>query len=379
MPQSRVFAQRISSESSAEQVADGMAQLLDRFDLPRLFGGKTVLVKPNLCGESGPANTDPRVVYGVVRALQPIASRIIVGDGAVIGTETTTVINDSGLRETLRGTRAEVVDFKSGRYVEIHLANGRCTKKMMIAEAAVNADAIVSVAKLKTHDATGVSLAMKNLKGLLHEYDMLHFHHVNLSECIVDLVSAFRPALSVIDGLIALDAFGAGAVEMNVVLAGEDPVAVDATASRAIGVDPVNIYSGTLNESHIKRANERGLGEITNIEVIGDLPQAHFQSPPTSLSQIQTPEGMEIIDGDPCPACIGMLASVLQKLKQGSKQSENTMILVGPKAPPPEKTKGRTIIIGNCLHRLQSESEGSAFVIGCPPNATYDVLPTLEA
>jgi len=353
-----------------------VAALLGNFDLRGLFGGKIVLVKPNLCGEPGEANTDPRVIYGVVKALEQYALRVIVGDGSMVGAETGEVMRQLGLPEALRETKAELVDFKRGNYVTTPVVGGRCINKMLLAEAAANAGAIVSVAKLKTKAATAVSLSMKNLKGVLHEYDMLHFHHVNLTDCLVDLVGAVKPALSIVDGIVALDAYGAGPVALNCVIAGEDPVAVDATAARAIGVDPAGIYAGTLNESHIKKAGERGFGEVNNINVIGDLPLTHFAPPPAKLNEIRIPDGMEIIDGNPCPACVEMLGSVLRKLPPDHKPSGKTTILVGPNAPPPDQTKGRTIIIGNCLHRL--ESEGSVFVIGCPPNGTYDVLPVLK-
>ena len=231
------------------------------------------------------------------------------------------------------------------------------------------------VAKMKTHDATAVSLSMKNLTGLLHEYDMLHFHHVNVervrgrSGCdgeagVVHHRRAGR------DGHV-----GAGPVEMGCLIAGIDPVAVDATASRAIGVDPAASTPGTLAESHIKRANDRGLGEIDDIEVIGDLPQRSVRVSAEQVSEISLPEGIEIIDGDPCAGVRGHAEQRAAEDSSRPTSRERPTILVGPNAPPPEQTKGRTIIIGNCLHRLASETQGSQFVIGCPPNGDYDVLP----
>jgi uncharacterized protein (DUF362 family) len=379
MARSRVFVEPIAVESSREKVADGIRALLRRFDLPRMFGGRSVLIKPNLCGEGKSANTDPRVIYGVVRSMEGIAARIAVGDASVIGVHTTDVMAELRLGEMLADTPAELMDLKLGRYVDARLPDGRAVKHLLVAEAAAQADAIISVAKLKTNNATGVSFSIKNLKGILHEYDNLHFHHVNLSECLVDLLSAFRPALSIVDGLIGLDSHGSGITPLGYVMAGEDPVAVDSAAARAIGVDPAMICAGRMSESHIKRAYDRGLGEMLDLEVVGALPQAHFTPAPIALSEICTPDGMEIIDGDPCPACIGMLGSVLQKLTNSDKKRPRTTILVGPKAPPPEKTMGRTIIIGNCLHRVHSDTEGSVFVVGCPPNANYDLLPALEA
>lgn len=379
MPQSTVYVERIPAQSSAEQIAKGVARLLGFIDIRQMVKDKTVLIKPNLSGQSPKANTDPRVIYGVVSAVEEFAGRVIVADGSMIGMDTAAVIKESGLPKILSGTRAEIVDLKSGAYLHTKVVRGRCSKSISISEVVAGADIVISLPKMKTHLATGVSLSMKNLKGVLHEYDMLHFHHVNLSECLVDLTMAVKPALCIVDGLIAYDAFGQGAVEMGCLIAGTDPVAVDSTAARAMGIDPATIYGGTMNESHIKRAHDRKVGRMLGVEVVGDLPEMHFTLPPSDLSQIQIPDGIEIIDGDPCPACVGMLASVLQKLDPSKTPKGKTTILVGPNAPPPEKTMGRTIIIGNCLHRTESNTEGSVFVIGCPPNGTYDLLPILEA
>ena len=63
-----------------------------------------MLVKPNLSGEGGPANTDPRVIYGVVKALEAVGAKVLVGDGSVIGVETMAVMKEIGLVEALRDT-----------------------------------------------------------------------------------------------------------------------------------------------------------------------------------------------------------------------------------------------------------------------------------
>lgn len=90
----------------------------------------------------------------------------------------------------------------------------------------------------------------------------------NISKVVVDINSVLKSKLTVIDGFYALEGPGPTSgtpVKMDLIIAGKDPVATDATGSRAMGINPHEIY-------HIKRAYEKGLGEIdeAKIEVDGN-------------------------------------------------------------------------------------------------------------
>lgn len=50
---------------------------------------------------------------------------------------------------------------------------------------------------------------------------------------------------------------------MDLIIAGEDPVATDATACRIMGIEPQKI-------SHIHGEYEKGLGNIDLIEILGE-------------------------------------------------------------------------------------------------------------
>ena len=130
----------------------------------------------------------------------------------------------------------------------------------------VTESAIISAAKLKTHSGTIVTLGMKNMFGLLPDKFKAKYHAQGISKVIVDINSVLRPALTVVDGFVGMEGSGPSRgdpVQMDTVIAGTDPVATDATAARIMGFDPHTI-------SHIRRAHEKGIGEIDNIEVVGD-------------------------------------------------------------------------------------------------------------
>ncbi len=69
-----------------------------------------------------------------------------------------------------------------------------------------------------------------------------------------------------IDGFVGMEGRGpvhGNPVKMDTIIAGTDVVATDATATRVMGIDPQTI-------EHIKWGHERGLGEMYDIEVVGD-------------------------------------------------------------------------------------------------------------
>ena len=86
-----------------------------------------------------------------------------------------------------------------------------------------------------------------------------------ISKVIVDINTVIKPALTVIDGFVAMEGRGptdGTPVKMDLIIAGKDVVATDATAARIMGFDPAEI-------SHIRTAAQKGLGNIDNIEIVG--------------------------------------------------------------------------------------------------------------
>ena len=130
----------------------------------------------------------------------------------------------------------------------------------------VTESAIVSAAKLKTHMSTTVTLGMKNMFGLLPHKLKGKYHVKGISGVIVDINTILKPALTVIDGFVAMEGRGPSdgtPVQMDLIIAGTDTVATDATACRVMGFDPHEI-------SHVHRAYEKGLGNIDDVQILGE-------------------------------------------------------------------------------------------------------------
>jgi uncharacterized protein (DUF362 family) len=113
--------------------------------------------------------------------------------------------------------------------------------------------------------STKVTLGMKNMFGLLPDKFKSKYHAKGISKVIVDINTVLKPVLTVIDGFVGMEGrgpTGGTPVKMDLIIAGKDVVATDATASRIMGFEPTEI-------AHIRRAYEKGLGNMNDVEVVG--------------------------------------------------------------------------------------------------------------
>ena len=242
---------------------------LDLIDYKKaLAGWKTVLIKVNfICDktwETG-ATTDPIVVEAIIRKLADLPVKVFVAESNATITNADKAYQKTGMKEMCDRNGVEFLNLSHLKdRVKISVPNGEVLKSVTIPRL-VTESAIISAAKLKTHSATGVTLGMKNMFGLLPNRFKARYHMRGISKVIVDINTVLKPALTVIDGFVGME--GAGPingtpVQMNVIIAGTDVVATDATACRVMGFDPHEI-------KHILRANEKGFGSIDHVEIIG--------------------------------------------------------------------------------------------------------------
>ncbi|MCR4400555.1 MAG: DUF362 domain-containing protein, partial [Syntrophomonadaceae bacterium] len=103
------------------------------------------------------------------------------------------------------------------------------------------ADVIISVPVMKIHFAAIVSLAIKNLQGAVPPLEKYMTHFYGLAQNLVNIHHLVRPSLTIVDGLVGQEDFGpiSGVPKpMNLLIAGTNPVAVDAVTMRIMGLEP---------------------------------------------------------------------------------------------------------------------------------------------
>jgi len=306
----------------------------------------------------------PRALADIVKGL---GARPVIAESSAVGVDTEKVIQASGYRD-LRDMGYEVVNLKKTPHVDIPVPNGKVFKVLPFWELVQQADVIISVPKLKTHDQTEMTCAIKNLKGLLTDSGKKANHQEGLFEAVIDLMSAVKPQLAVVDAIICQEGVGpvfGRPVEMNLIVAGKDLVAVDSTCAQLIGYKPSETLL-TVN------AAARGLGVMDpdQIEVIGEPLESVKRRFLRSVEDnpVEGVEGFQLIQGEAtCTGCRNTVMSALIDMRNAAQLMylPGVAVVTGG-APLPEGVPRESIVtIGKCTPK---ESQTERHVKGCPPN-----------
>jgi len=140
-----------------------------------------------------------------------------------------------------------------------------------------DADAVVSVAKMKTHAFMGVTLCLKNLFGLPpmlpHNRPRNYFHHIiRLSHVLPDLGLITQPCLNIIDGLVGQSGreWGGDGRVCNALVAGDHVIATDACGAWLMGHDPSADWPTPpfkRDRNSLLAAAENGFGTVNLDEI----------------------------------------------------------------------------------------------------------------
>ena len=223
--------------------------------------GKTVLLKPNLLSASSPDQaviTHPEFLRAAIRLCRNRgAARVLVGESP--GWQPADMVaRRTGVRAVADEEGAEWVDFSDA--VEVDVPSGRVVKRFELARAAMEADLLVSLPKLKTHKLLYFTGASKNLFGTVPGLRKSRFHlrfpeRREFAAMIVDLILAVRPAFALMDAVVGMEGLGPGngvPRPLGFVLASPDCLALDWVASGLVGYDPADIQ-------YLADARDRGI------------------------------------------------------------------------------------------------------------------------
>jgi len=227
---------------------------------------KPLLIKPNYINASHPSTgitTDSRIIEGAVKFLrQHNLKEVIIGEGSGFA-DTLEAFKVAGVDTVAERWQAKMVDLNKDEFIEVVPKNPLALRRVQIAKTALEST-IISVPKLKPHRLAGVTLSLKNMMGAVKSKGTIHNH---LSQKIVDLVSIIKPSVAVVDGIIAGEGHetSGNPVEMNLVIAGTDSVAVDAVGAAVMCIPPESV-------KHLCLAEETGLGtcRLERIEILGE-------------------------------------------------------------------------------------------------------------
>lgn len=211
------------------------------------------------------ATTDPIVVEAIIKRLKELPLEVIVVESDASMTNADRAFEVTGMANMCEQNGVQHLNLRRvADKIKIAIPNGASLKEITVPRLAKES-AIISAGKMKTHMSTKVTLGMKNMFGMLPDKFKIKYHTRGINKVVVDINSVLPPTLTVIDGFVAMEGRGptdGAPVKMDLIIAGKDPVATDATASRVMGFNPHEI-------SHIRTAHQKGIGNIDNIEIVG--------------------------------------------------------------------------------------------------------------
>jgi len=358
-----------------KEVRKMMAELFSLIGpAPKLIPrGSRVLIKPNLTAEENLWErgilTGPVFMQALVEEVQKARpEEVIIAEATAIGLNTKKAFAANGYEEMARATGARLLDLYDGEFEEIKTPAGGLLKSVRVSREVLRADFFINAPVLKTHFASTLTAAMKNLKGTTTYDEKKRFHYLGLNKAFTELNAVLKPHLNVVDGLIAMEGDGpiAGTpVGLNMLMAGTDAIAVDTIAARIMGIDPTEVLSLCL-------AQGMGLGvwDEKDITVLGRSIEEVRRPFTRACAPLKSDsEKVRFLHGEACNACPNGLRIAMGQLKAAGISLEElpaVEISMGSEVRLSGSLGYVQLPIGNCQKQYKHLPN---YVPGCPPPA----------
>jgi uncharacterized protein (DUF362 family) len=246
-----------------ENIDSAVARSIDRlnYDFSKV---KTAYIKPNLCyywNASTGETTDSRIVGAVISYLKNKISdvSVTVAEADASAMKTKFAFGILGYRDLCEKHGVPLVNLSEGNVVERTVTVGNQHITLPFNEDFLNADLIVNVPKLKTHNFVGSTVGLKNIFGAIAK-PRKYSYHKNIHHVIVAANKIVKSHLTVVDGLIVR---GSCPKKLGVIMAGDNALSTDYVASKAMGFNPMKV-------PYLHLAAKEQLGEVSRIGLIED-------------------------------------------------------------------------------------------------------------
>jgi uncharacterized protein (DUF362 family)/Pyruvate/2-oxoacid:ferredoxin oxidoreductase delta subunit len=239
--------------------------------------GKRVLLKPNLVAARAPERritTDPEVVRTVARLVLEAGGTPCIGDSPALE-PFQMVARKTGMKEVADELGLELVNLVGP--APVPLRDGAVFRNLELSFRVIDADVVINLPKLKTHAQMLFTLGVKNLFGTVVAQRKAEWHYMTgvdrdtFASLHLDIYQAIRPALTILDGVWAMEGHGPAngrPRRVDLIAAATDAVALDVSICRLLGA-PLRSFP------LYRAARARGIGETdaSRISLRGDPPE----------------------------------------------------------------------------------------------------------
>jgi len=232
--------------------------------------GERVLLKPNFIAAKGRAKavqTDPAVLLAVAKMVKNVGGEPFIADSPAWN-NVKSCIKALELAEPLRKLGVEYRQMDGPKRV---LIDGT---KVGISRVALEADKIINLPKLKSHQQLTATFAVKNMFGCVCGKEKAWWHFARGKEpekfcrLLIGIYKLLRPVLNIIDGVVVME--GPGPIRGNpkplgYLVSGIDPIACERICCDLIQIDPEALPI-------LQTAKRIGFGysDLDRIQVVGD-------------------------------------------------------------------------------------------------------------
>jgi uncharacterized protein (DUF362 family) len=237
-----------------------------------LQGKHKIFIKPNLSHpEYLPGVvTSPELMHQLVGLLRDGNSEVIVGESNGFNYPCWTAFDKTGAEAAVKAAGGSVINLSEDKVVEVKFQGNTPLKRLFLPKTILDADAVVDLPLMKTHEFMAYSGAIKNLFGCVPSNKRIYLHPY-LPEVFYRLYTLFKPQLTIMDARTGIEGNGptkGKPVKMGLILTGNDALGIDIIAAKIMMLDWKETYLNYI-------ANKTGMRE-DDISVEG-LPIANVE------------------------------------------------------------------------------------------------------
>jgi uncharacterized protein (DUF362 family) len=239
---------RKSVKISRVQGDDISGILKEAVQASALQGKKRILIKPNLSHYEYVKGvvTSPELTAELIGLLRDHAEEVIVGESEGFNYSCRAAFQQTGMQAAVENAGGTIINLSEDKVVEVKFPAGGKLKRLFLPKTALEADAVVDLPLMKTHEFMTYSGALKNLFGLVPSNRRIYLHPY-LPEVFWRLYSVFKPALTLMDVRVGLEGNGPTKgipVPMGLILTGNDALATDIVAAQVMKLNWKDTYLG---------------------------------------------------------------------------------------------------------------------------------------
>ena len=260
--------------------------------------GRNVLLKPNLVEfeTQTTINTHPLLVHAALEAFRTRgAASVRIAEGPGHRRNTLDLAEAAAYFKIIPRFEDLFVDLNLDDVTRVRPSRQFSRlDKLYLPNTALGADLLVSMPKMKTHHWVGATLSMKNLFGVVpggvFGWPKNVLHWAGIDESIADLHAVFPRQFAIVDGIVGMQ--GNGPIQgipksVGVLVAGRDPVAVDATCCRIMRINPFRIgylklatggVDAQISEPNIQQAGEAIAAVATPFDLIPEFQSIRLEN-----------------------------------------------------------------------------------------------------